>query len=102
MMFGHEETVKLRQDVKDYTVANDNKSCDLFTRLFATLEEMKVDSKATTSELNQLRADNRENRTYASAAAGNRTPNGARWTAPEDQGGRGTPMDGAGEEKGGF
>ena len=94
MKTGHEETVKLRQDVSDYTSANDNKSNDLFTRLFATLDEMKNDQKATSHELHQLQADNRENRTYANAAAGNRTPSGTRWTAPGDQDSRGTPMDG--------
>ena len=62
---------------------------------------MKLDAKASTRGLNQLRTEYRENMSYA-ASAGNRTPNGERWTAPEDQDGRGTPMDGAGEGKGGF
>ena len=60
MKTGHDETVKLRQDVSDYTAANDNKSNDLFTRLFATLDEMKNDQKASSHELHQLRADHRE------------------------------------------
>ena len=60
---------------------------------------MKVDAKAHTRELNQLRA---EQRTYANAAAGDRTPRGARWTAREEQDGGGTPMEGAGEKKGDF
>ena len=95
---GHDETVKLRQDITDYKAGNDKNSNELFNRLFATLDEMKKDQKATSQELHQIRADNRENRTYANASAGNRTPSGARWTAPGDQDGRGTPMDGTGDE----
>ena len=48
MMSGQEEIVKLRQNVKEYTIADENKSGDLFVRLFATLDEMKQDAKANT------------------------------------------------------
>ena len=95
---GHEETVKLRQDITDYKAGNDKNSSDLFNRLFATLDEMKNDQRATSQELHQIRADNRENRAYVNASAGLRTPSGARWNAPGEPDVRGTPMDGTGEE----
>ena len=55
---------------------------------------MKKDQRATSQELQQIRADNRENRAYVNASAGLRTPSGARWNEPGEQDGRGTPMDG--------
>ena len=36
---GHEETVKLRQDITDYNAGNDKNSSELFNRLFATLDD---------------------------------------------------------------
>ena len=70
---------------------------DYILGVLANNEVGLADSNAHTRELNQLRA---ENRTYASAVGGDQMPRGARWESRKGQDNRGTPMDGAGEEKG--